>query len=193
MELRYIHYKTIGAYQNRSWEIANVGCLLLMRVRILSNKKTSQGILRAPLYSYPNSCAEASNNSANSWWLRALASITNLIGISFPTYTGRHPLETILSFFLPSEFFLLLSFFCILTKANGRIEERIWVTLCSKRINWHILDEISKRPDFARFSKAREYMAYNPKPLLIRNNTENLSERVSTGSPNELKKVSKDT
>ena len=120
-----------------------------MSLRIPSNQKTSQGILIAPLYSYPNSSIEASSIFANRGWLRTLASITNLIRISFPTYTGRDPLGTT-SFFLVTEHCLLFSFFFNLINANGGLEEWISKTLCSKQVNWHILDEITRKPTFAR-------------------------------------------
>ena len=159
MQFRYIHYITTAGYQNHSWKIDNVGCLLLMRLRILSNDKTSQGILRAPWCSYPNSSTEASSSSANRGWFRTLISITNLVRIYFPTYTGRNPFGTIFSFFSLFELCLLFSFFNILTNANGRLEERISITLFSKRINWLILDEITEKPTFAKFSYGRGYNA----------------------------------
>ena len=122
-----------------------------MSLRIPSNKKTSQGILIAPLYSYPNSSTEASSISANRGWLRTLASITNLIRISFPTYTGRDPLAT-RSLFLVTELCLLFSFFFNLINDDGGLEEWISETLCSKRVNctfWTRLQGSRPLPDWS--------------------------------------------
>ena len=159
-----------------------------MRLRIFSKKETSHGILRAPVCSYPNSCVEASNSSASRGWLRTLASITNLIRISWPTYTGRHPLGTILRFFLPSEFCLLLLFFSILTNANGRLEVWISRSLCSKRINWRNMgDDITKKPTLGRFTRVQRYMVYSTKSLLICYKALKICERMNTGGPESNK------